>query len=627
MTMFRVGLWLLALAAIAPAECVGGGLKRRLEQASALTEGPTHAGALVPVDQSSPSLVGGVRRRLAAVEAPPADTQAPLYLKLMKEWAKGKLSSRQVQDFANDAFQSGAEGLQRMGAVANEGKNPQNAFRALRALFGQPANMPAFKWIEIPTVNGQRTPHPFILPHELFSSMYLGSRDSWKQFVAGETNACFEYWLARGGSEFVVQHPVLQTREHWATTVPIGMHGDGAPFSDNDSLYTFTWNSLLAEGSSKKTRFLFTVIQKSDFVPETLDAILRIFAWSCNALLDGKTPGTDWLDRPLKGGVELASGWRAAICEVRGDWAFYKEVFHFGAWNSRERMCYMCRASNALRHMAWSSYGEDAGWRGSRWSHEAYLSFVVDTGLATPVLLAACAGLRLECITVDVLHCVDQGIASHIIGNILWILIVLRASLGGATFKARVMALRQDLKEWYKATKCTNQIRGKMTQERLRADGDWPKLKAKAAATRHLSRYAKHLVITHAGLSEEDVLMSNVVVLLVRFYELLDEQPRFFSDAAQAEVAWLGRRLAIYYHDLARRALVAGQRLWKEMPKMHMFVHLCEWQIPAHGNPRYSWCYADEDIAGFMAEVAATCHPRTMAASALYKWVVMASYT
>ena len=198
---------------------------------------------------------------------------------------------------------------------------------------------------------------------------------------------------------------------------------------------------------------------------------------------------------------------------------------------------------------------------------------------------------------------------------------------GGATFKDRVIALRQNLKEWYKATKCTNQIRGKMTQERLRADGDWPKLKAKAAATRHLSRYAKHLVITHAGLSEEDVLMSNVVVLLVRFYELLDEQPRFFSDAAQAEVAWLGRRLAIYYHDLARRALVAGQRLWKEMPKMHMFVHLCEWQIPAHGNPRYSWCYADEDIAGFMAEVAATCHPRTMAASALYKWVVMASYT
>ena len=185
--------------------------------------------------------------------------------------------------------------------------------------------------------------------------------------------------------------------------------------------------------------------------------------------------------------------------------------------------------------------------------------------------------------------------------------------------------MRTDLKAWYKATKCTNQIRGKMTLERLRAGGDFPKLKAKAAATRHLARYAKHLALTYAGPSEEDALMTNVVVLLVRFYELLDEQPRFFSDVALDEVAFVGRRLATYYHDLARRSLNACERLWKEVPKMHMFVHLCEWQIPSHGNPRFSWCYADEDVAGFMAEVAQGCHPVTMAVSALYKWVVMFS--
>ena len=33
-----------------------------------------------------------------------------------------------------------------------------------------------------------------------------------------------------------------------------------------------------------------------------------------------------------------------------------------------------------------------------------------------------CCGVRVEIIMVDVLHCVELRIASHIVGNIFWIL-------------------------------------------------------------------------------------------------------------------------------------------------------------------------------------------------------------
>ena len=56
------------------------------------------------------------------------------------------------------------------------------------------------------------------------------------------------------------------------------MHGDGASFSHHDSLYTFSWNSLLGVGTTTQKRFVFTAVKKSDMVVGTLDAIFKVFA-------------------------------------------------------------------------------------------------------------------------------------------------------------------------------------------------------------------------------------------------------------------------------------------------------------------------------------------------------------
>ena len=39
------------------------------------------------------------------------------------------------------------------------------------------------------------------------------------------------------------------------------------------------------------------------------------------------------------------------------------------------------------------------------------------------------------------------------------------------------------------------------------------------------------------------------------------------------------------------------------------------------GNPRYWWCYSDEDLVGLLIDIAESCHVNTLAISTLYKWI------
>ena len=600
------------------------GIKRRMQDASEAASEPT--GSAAASSTEAPPRRGGVRQRLSSGHSQPQQSRPqgdqPLIRSLTRDWAKGEISSAKVQEYAWGAVQQGARAMADAAAIGNYGANPQNAFRALTVVFGTPQGAPAVQWIDIPTKHGKRTPHPFLLPHEFFSSFFSERPTQFSDAMAGPAGACAEFWKGIKHTDFVKRHPQLP-RAAWGRTIPLGMHGDGASFSHHDSLYTFSWNSLLGVGTTTQKRFVFTVVKKSDMVVGTLDAIFKVFAWSVNALLSGDTPSQDADGRRLDGGGRpLADGWRGALCQIRGDWAFYKEVFDFPQWSAAERMCFLCRASSKIRALAWTNCGPEAGWRSTRWSHETYIEFLRGAGLAIPVLLWLVIGFRLECVMVDVLHTVDQGIASHIVGNVLWYMAVVKGVLGGETIATKVELLDKHLNAWYKANKCSSKIQGKLSHQRLRSTDGWPKLKAKAAATRHLAKYALHLAQTFASADERPIVA--VCQLLTRFYEILESESMFLGAAARAELPRLGQQLAVIYSGLASRAAANLVKAWKMTPKMHLFLHLCEWQSLDHGNPRYYWTYADEDLAGLMAEVAESCHPRTMAASALFKWLHLA---
>lgn len=68
-------------------------------------------------------------------------------------------------------------------------------------------------------------------------------------------------------------------------------------------------------------------------------------------------------------------------------------------------------------------------------------------GLALPILLALCIGLRLGCILADVPPAADLGMTAAIIGNILWET-VLHHCWGPSTQKANVAVMAKDLDSW-----------------------------------------------------------------------------------------------------------------------------------------------------------------------------------
>ena len=146
-------------------------------------------------------------------------------------------------------------------------------------------------------------------------------------------------------------------------------------------------------------------------------------------------------------------------------------------------------------------------------------------------------------------------------------------------------------------------------------------MRAKAAATRHLAKFALEIVVTHGTGETDDRLMLAVIQLLCKFYDMLDQGSHFFNEEFRREMPKLGGRLAYLYQQLSARAYGQGLKLWKMSPKLHLFVHLCEIQCVMYGNPRYYWTYADEDLVGMMVEIAETCHPATMAFTVLFKWM------
>ena len=172
----------------------------------------------------------------------------------------------------------------------------------MRNAFGNPAGAPEMAWYEIPTKAGPRTPHPFLLPHEFLSSFYNArSKDDFRKHIAGPVGACRQFWESMRDTAFVREHPNLA--EHtFPYTIPIGMHADAGAFSKQDSMYVFNWNSLVGRGTTHQKRFVFTVMRKGSMSVESLDAILNIFSWSMNVLLEGKTPERSPFNRPLLGG-------------------------------------------------------------------------------------------------------------------------------------------------------------------------------------------------------------------------------------------------------------------------------------------------------------------------------------
>lgn len=234
-----------------------GGIRKRLfPQPDCETTAST-----MPSSSSSssrrPSLRARVLEGQAAPPAPAPSDPLPLMSFLKTDWGKGKLTSPQVEAIVSGARAQGADGL----PVLSSNKHPQNLQRSLLSAFGRPVGSPLFSWHRIPTTMGPQL-HPFLLPHQFFSSLFSERNEKWNLRVRGPVGAAAAYWYRMRDSCFVLHHPHLDGVDK-SRLIPLGLHGDAGAFSKQDGLYVFTWNSLLGAGTTRQTRYLMTVVKKS----------------------------------------------------------------------------------------------------------------------------------------------------------------------------------------------------------------------------------------------------------------------------------------------------------------------------------------------------------------------------
>lgn len=329
-----VGLCAILCLINVPVGCTAGKkgtLRKRIKSDSDTSEDPPMPSSSTTED---PRWRGGARKRRlehAAEESAASSTSDsrqidPLTNDLKRRWAKGEISSAAVQSLGNNARLQGARNLEAISAIGSYGAHAQNLFRDVVRLFGMPKGAPPIDWIELPLKGGRKMLHPILWPHNFFQALPRGRADIWRSRVTGTAGAAQQFWDSIAHTDFVRRHPFLPS-DAWRDIIPLGFHGDGGGFNKHDSLYTLSWNSLLAVGQTVQTRFLFSVIKKSDMVADTLDTIVKALSWSMNVLLSGQTPYTDWQNRCIDGGgVDLASGTRGCLVQVRGDWEFFVQL-------------------------------------------------------------------------------------------------------------------------------------------------------------------------------------------------------------------------------------------------------------------------------------------------------------
>ena len=118
------------------------------------------------------------------------------------------------------------------------------------------------------------------------------------------------------------------THQELKRCIPGWVHGDAVQYHERDSLMTWSWGSMLSlDLSSLMSSFLFAAWPKLATTIGTWDSLMKVFAWSLQALAKGIWPAQQWNGTPWpadsedarRAGSQLADGWKLVVLGLLGD--------------------------------------------------------------------------------------------------------------------------------------------------------------------------------------------------------------------------------------------------------------------------------------------------------------------
>ncbi|CAE7839939.1 unnamed protein product [Symbiodinium sp. CCMP2592] len=371
----------------------------------------------------------------------------------------------------------------------------------------------------------------------------------------------------------------------------LGIWGDGVPMTRNrnQSLEMLSFNILTCQLRSTMRIPVF-VIQKHWLARggSTWDAVMDVLRWSLTCATSGQMPkydhtGLQPLKEPWRKQRALIHTPRSVLLEIRGDWAFFKQVL-----NEASGCCWMCDIKpEDIREVS----GEAA------WMQPEHRKTPWQALMAAPSIspIFATPYVGTECIQMDWLHVVDIGIALQFLGSIMKYF----CSKFEGTFDEQVREMFRCILEFYDVQAVEyrlDHLKPSMIKDPKKK---FPKLRAKAGESRCLVPWAAQMADALRDADNEvEQTMYKCAWHFNKCYEQLSS--RTFDAAVLAEhgVAFANLYVALHEHFT-----VQGVCLFKVTPKLHLF---CEISYRGRDCPSVHWSYRDEDWGGKMAILAAS---------------------
>jgi hypothetical protein len=271
-------------------------------------------------------------------------------------------------------------------------------------------------------------------------------------------------------------------------------------------------------------------------------------------------------------------------------------------------VCWRCQANTTS--FLWTQFGLTASWRKTYICQKQFLQRCLSDGSYVSAIFTI-PGFQYEYISADLMHCSDLGINLSLLGNIMFELF---QKLGG-TFKKSagtcsdlLVLMRIAAKELGLEPPISN-----LTVNMFKSEGKSPKFKLKAAESRVMLKVV-HFMLTNffKPTNDHELLRLQCTESLHNMYVELEQ----WGPESSPKVASYARRHCVLCAQLALNMVDEnewrGWHRWMLYPKHHVFLHCVEDQVCQSGNPRDSWCYADEDAIGKAAKIAESCHIRTL---------------
>lgn len=474
-----------------------------------------------------------------------------------------------------------------------------------------------------------------MFPHEILAIMYANHYGEFKKYCLG-SEPLSEFWSHIPEDDPRLRnHPIRKIEGFKEKCVPLRLHGDAVPIGKKRgrSLDTMSLSSVIGArvGSTWDWKWPFFAMvdgakwkrnKKKAEVTDTMSEVWVIIEWMFLVLLSGVWPARNWKREPFEGwrgekaGEPLAGGLLFVLFQIAADLDYFCNYLQLQHFNSAVNPCFRCYGNRT--DIPISDLRESARWRQHLVDLVAWFLTEKHRLFSNPRL-----GVNLFHVMLDILHMMDLGEDQPIGASVLY-LFVFDTGLAG-TFENKATVVFQNLVKAYNVLgtpageRFSESLFSRMFERcgRTGRPKEYPRLFCKGAVARHaipaLRLMARDLIdwAPDSMLSSEDIwVFGHVLALLTNlsnFYDCLFLHGLWLPDAAAEEARQYLLEVGLHHQTLTTHFMMKGRQLFHLTEKAHYVQHLGDDCRNFKMNPRYGWCYGDEDLMGRIAQMARAC--------------------